>query len=614
MPNQKLNFLKSGSLRQILFLSLVIFSISSTSSVMGQQINLDLVSSEQILTPGETFEVDLQILNPEQQSIRGLQHAVSWNSAVLQLLDIEIPGDLAGSPVPQILVWNAPQPAGSGGDSGCAQWWDGSGDEALSLGLVFESAIADSSIPLSKLYFRVVGNAANGETILSTPEADLSCGWLGSLVTNDAGAIIPTVTDTEEITISDVPRPTELLCGEASSICYLSWSEPIAYDQVKVIRNGILIGEINSGEGQFEDPDGVIGSIREYSVQGILNGVESPLSNCSISVDGEVEPPVGLTCNQSGSGVLLTWSNPLPFSQLEIIRQGVSIEILSEGSSSFLDGSPVSGVNLAYQIRGTIGGSVATSEECQIFLPIPEVLFIRGDVNSDGQLNLVDPITTLQYLFVAGEMPCASAADFNDDSSLDLSDAINLLAFLFTGGGSPEAPFPLAGFDPVPDSLGCAQPCSDSTCGGGILGDECISAIEISLGDTFFDTTSMTDSPDEYSNIDCDTTFLGLMLSDIWFDFTATNTGTVTLSLCDKVVTFDTDLVVYSGGCGQLVQEACNGDGFDENGIACPFLTSRISGFPVTEGEQYFIRVGGFAALSTGGVESGPGILSITSD
>ena len=201
---------------------------------------------------------------------------------------------------------------------------------------------------------------------------------------------------------------------------------------------------------------------------------------------------------------------------------------------------------------------------------------------------------------------------FNDDGSLDLSDAVNLLDFLFTGGGAPEAPFPLAGLDPTPDSLGCDAGCDDVTCGSGFPGDECISALTVTIGGNEFDTSLMTDSSDAYDNTGCESTFLGQMYADIWLDFTAPVSGVASFSLCTEDVEFDSDMVIYSGSCGQLVQEACNGDGVDEFGEPCPLLTSRISDFPVNQGDHYFIRVGGFDSVSQ--VELGPGVLTITID
>ena len=107
-----------------------------SSSAMGQQIELNLSSQASVYAPGESFIVDLSLENPAGDTVRGLQHAIEWDSGSLQLLSVDLPGSLNGSPDPEILVWNAPEPAGSGGDQGCASWWDGSGQEAFSLGLI----------------------------------------------------------------------------------------------------------------------------------------------------------------------------------------------------------------------------------------------------------------------------------------------------------------------------------------------------------------------------------------------------------------------------------------------------------------------------------------------
>ena len=582
------------------------------SSACAQQVELELNSGAATFAPGETFEVDLSLSNPSGEAIRGLQHAVSWDSGFLQLLSVELPGSLEGSPDPEILVWNAPQPAGSGGDQGCSSWWNGTGLEAFSLGLVLSADLTDTEIPLARLEFRVVGNAQNGSTQLSTPNPDLTCGWIGSIVTDQNGMILPTITSTLDLEISDLLRPTDLTCGEVAETVFLTWQEPVDYDLIQIHRDGLLVGEITGGIGFFEDPDGLIDTERSYSLVGVFGGNTSPAVTCTVLINGDLEIPDNFSCSQTGNTVLLTWENPLPYLQVDVLRQGDVIASLGGTNSSFVDQSPIPGITLDYQLRCSLEGTTADSEVCQVFLPIPEVLFIRGDVDSDGELNLVDPVTVLQYLFVFGDMPCASAADFNDDGSLDLSDAVNLLAFLFTGGNPPAAPFPLAGLDPTPDSLGCETGCDDATCGAGFPGDECVSAMAVDLGDNSFDTSLMTDSDDAYDDSGCEQTFLGQMYADIWFDFTAPSSGTATFSLCTDEVTFDSDMVIYSGSCGALVQQACNGDGVDEFGDPCPLLTSRISDFTVNQGDHFFIRVGGFDSLSQ--LELGPGILTITID
>ena len=86
--------------------------------------------------------------------------------------------------------------------------------------------------------------------------------------------------------------------------------------------------------------------------------------------------------------------------------------------------------------------------------------FVRGDCNSDGSVDVSDPIYTLESLFgVSGETPgCSDACDVNDDGAINLADAIELLGAVFLG--IPAAlPAPLTcGFDPTSDPLGCDAP------------------------------------------------------------------------------------------------------------------------------------------------------------
>ncbi len=88
-------------------------------------------------------------------------------------------------------------------------------------------------------------------------------------------------------------------------------------------------------------------------------------------------------------------------------------------------------------------------------LPLPE-LFIRGDSNSDGKVNVADPIYTLLYAFAGGEAPtCLDTADSNDDAAIDVADAIFVLQYLFVEGPMLPGPYPACGIDPTVDELGC---------------------------------------------------------------------------------------------------------------------------------------------------------------
>ncbi len=78
----------------------------------------------------------------------------------------------------------------------------------------------------------------------------------------------------------------------------------------------------------------------------------------------------------------------------------------------------------------------------------PQPWFLRGDVNNDGEIDLVDAIKILLHLFLDKSIESSLAADTNDDGTTNLSDAIYLLEYLYRGGKPPPLPFPVPGPDP----------------------------------------------------------------------------------------------------------------------------------------------------------------------
>lgn len=82
--------------------------------------------------------------------------------------------------------------------------------------------------------------------------------------------------------------------------------------------------------------------------------------------------------------------------------------------------------------------------------------FLRGDSNSDGALDISDPVSLLGCLFLGDTCPsCSDAADANDDGALDISDALYSLGYVFLGGPAPPAPLTECGADPTQDALDC---------------------------------------------------------------------------------------------------------------------------------------------------------------
>ncbi len=84
--------------------------------------------------------------------------------------------------------------------------------------------------------------------------------------------------------------------------------------------------------------------------------------------------------------------------------------------------------------------------------------FVRGDVNLDGDVNVGDAVSTLNFLFAGGSIGCLEAADVDGSSKIDLTDAVYELNYLFLGGLAPPAPFEECGRPEAALAVGCDEP------------------------------------------------------------------------------------------------------------------------------------------------------------
>lgn len=119
------------------------------------------------------------------------------------------------------------------------------------------------------------------------------------------------------------------------------------------------------------------------------------------------------------------------------LGEGEVIRLLLDGGVSFATPSGV-----AFR-PGTV-----------VLPPVDE--FLRGDANSDTNVDISDAVTVLDYLFLGGVRDgCLDAMDADDTGLVNISDPIYLLNFLFLGGSAPPPPFPRSGVDPTGDDLSC---------------------------------------------------------------------------------------------------------------------------------------------------------------
>lgn len=73
---------------------------------------------------------------------------------------------------------------------------------------------------------------------------------------------------------------------------------------------------------------------------------------------------------------------------------------------------------------------------------VPEPMYVRGDGNGDGRVDLPDAVFALRYLFQAATTPCEARLDADSSGVVDPADVMALLSYLFLGAPAPGSPFP----------------------------------------------------------------------------------------------------------------------------------------------------------------------------
>ena len=181
--------------------------------------------------------------------------------------------------------------------------------------------------------------------------------------------------------------------------------------------------------------------------------------------------PAPLFADLNGNGkpevVTLEWTPGRIAVRASVFVEGVSVTV--DGSPGALAAADVDGDGLLDLIVGDLAGGTV---EVILVRPTPPSSqdsnrdgipdecaglprFIRGDANSDGEVDLADAVFLLLFLFGGGPAPgCLAAADAANTGGLNLNSVIVLLEELFHGF-PPRPPFSACGFDPFPWGLGC---------------------------------------------------------------------------------------------------------------------------------------------------------------
>jgi cohesin domain-containing protein/dockerin type I repeat protein len=112
---------------------------------------------------------------------------------------------------------------------------------------------------------------------------------------------------------------------------------------------------------------------------------------------------------------------------------------------------------LTYENGGSFVSTLPQRMAGKIAIVDDIIFFIRGDANRDGAVDISDPISVIEYLYLGGPAPtCMDAADADDNGQVELTDAVVVLSSLFLGTAVISQPYPSQGADLTSDdALDC---------------------------------------------------------------------------------------------------------------------------------------------------------------
>ena len=240
-----------------------------------------------------------------------------------------------------------------------------------------------------------------------------------------------------------------------------TWTVSDDYTAIDVLVDGIVATTLGGTETTVDLVLGAAG-LHTIELEPRFGSFIGARTSCTVDLPAvpAIIPVSALTCvvDEIACTADLTWTNEDSYQDLEILLDGVPFALLPGTATSatvpVADGSltliTVTGI-------ATCGGQAIPEVSCSAGCHIDFAPFQRGDANRDGNLDISDPLTLLQHLFVTGPLGCQDAADANDDGALDISDAIGMIDAIFGAAPLPGSPtLGACGIDPTfGDTLTC---------------------------------------------------------------------------------------------------------------------------------------------------------------
>ncbi|MFN0058409.1 MAG: dockerin type I domain-containing protein [Planctomycetota bacterium] len=309
------------------------------------------------------------------------------------------------------------------------------------------------------LQIRVLRNGATiatlGGSITSFTDGAPPAGTHTYQVIGDCSATLAAPAASCNITVPCDPV-TGLVCSYTGTATQLSWGLGDVYTQIRVLRGGSLLATLGGGATSFTDASPPAGTLNYQVIGDCGPTIAAPAASCTVSVP--CDPITGLSCSASGTTVTLSWSLGDSYASVRVSRDSVVIATLAGSATGYVDSGVAVGSHM-YAVEGDCGAIPASSPTCLVTVSPAGGVFVRGDCNTSGSINIADAVALLNGLFVPGSVlgTCLDACDGNNDGMVNIADAVYVLNYLFVPGSPPPpAPFPGCGPDPTPDALTCS--------------------------------------------------------------------------------------------------------------------------------------------------------------
>jgi hypothetical protein len=125
----------------------------------------------------------------------------------------------------------------------------------------------------------------------------------------------------------------------------------------------------------------------------------------------------------------------LQYSTDSSFTQVTRVEGIAESTYTLPDNAALDDTTFFWRVEAVDQGNNHSGYQAH---PFKITVYLSGDVNYDGKLNVSDAIYLVNYLFKGGPKPHPmEAGDADRDGKVSVSDVIYLINYLFKGGSRP---------------------------------------------------------------------------------------------------------------------------------------------------------------------------------